>query len=113
MLAGYRLRSGSQTFYSHAVYATPFRFRCIAPTLKSHYSTRKPDVKDTNRRSWQLDLDLSALRESKKPEQKRGNSSQPRLQRSQNHNDETRNFAGEGHDDKIQNSARERHKAML
>lgn len=75
MLAGLRvtaslpLRSGSQILYSRAVCATRLRFCCLAPTLKSRYSTRKPDVKDTNRRSKQLDLDLSALRESKNPEQ--------------------------------------------
>lgn len=119
MLVGLRgttslpLRSGSQVLYSRAVCATRFRFCCLASTLKSHYSTRNPTVKETNRRSKQLDLDLSALRESKKSAQQHGNSSQPRFQRDQNSNGETRYSAGKRHDDKTQNSARERYEAML
>lgn len=113
MLAGLRgtaslpLRGGPQVLYTHAVWATPFRLCCIAPTLRSHYSTRKPDTKDANRRSKQSDLDLSAFRESKSPEQKRDNSFQPRFRRDHNPDDGTR------HDGKAQKLASERREAML
>ncbi|KAI6804448.1 hypothetical protein KC361_g243 [Hortaea werneckii] len=55
----------------------------------------------------QSDLDLSAFGESKRPEQRRGNSSQPRFQRDLNPDD------GTCHDGKAQKLASERCEAML